>query len=98
MNPADELRNQFDGLVTLTGADAAGAAVATPPARYFAITYADVPTEVCIKLAGSAVQNFNGVTVGGEVVKAAATGLVTEANIVTGCSSASTVDMVFISN
>jgi prepilin-type N-terminal cleavage/methylation domain-containing protein len=95
---SDVIRNQFDGLVTLTGADAAGAPVATPPARFFAITYEDVPTEVCIKLAGSAVQNFNGVTVGGEVVKVASTGAITEGNIVTGCSDAPTVDMVFISN
>jgi prepilin-type N-terminal cleavage/methylation domain-containing protein len=96
--PSTVIRNQFDGLVALTGADAAGGAVTTPPARFFAITYEDVPTEVCIKLAGSAVQNFNGVTVGGQVVKAAATGAITEANIVTGCSDAATVDMVFISN
>lgn len=107
---AGTLINQFDGAVTLYGAAVdtsdgtvtVDAAAGTTVRRHFAITYAGVPTEVCIKLAGSAVQNFNGVFIGGtaaaNMVKNPATGAITEANIVTGCSSASNVDMTFVSN
>lgn len=104
MNGATAITNQFDGAVTLIGADETGADDTSAPARFFKITYADVPTEVCIKLAGSAVQNFNGVFVGGtaaaNMVKDPATGIVTEANIVSNCAPATPgpVAMTFVSN
>lgn len=99
---SEAILNQFDGAVTLIGADATGADDATAPARFFKIVYADVPTEVCIKLAGSAVQNFNGVFITGlgaaNMVKDPATGAVDEAIIAGRCSSAAAVDMIFVSN
>lgn len=95
MATAGEIRNQWDGPVTVSGANRAGADSATAPTRYFKITYEDVPTDVCIRLAGAAVQNFGGVFIdagnAGELGTAAQNlyadtpTALNEANISTGC-------------
>lgn len=76
---ASSIQNQWNGEVdisTSSSAGAAGTAVGTPD-RYFRIIYTNVPADVCIRLAGAAVQNFgtvlinpaNAVTGGGVVVQ-----------------------------
>lgn len=64
------IQNQWAGEVDVGPSTAAGAADAgTGPARFFRFVYPGVPTDVCIRLAGAAVQNFGTVLVGTEVVQ-----------------------------
>lgn len=84
------IENQWAGVVTAGPALATGAdGPATGVARYFKFVYPNVPTDVCIRLAGAAVQNFGTVLVGTEVVQdlytGAAAGALDEAKITTGC-------------
>jgi len=60
------IQNQWEGAVTVLPSSSSGAngtAIGTPD-RYFKIGYTNVPTDVCIRLAGAAVQNFGTVLVG----------------------------------
>ena len=89
------IQNQWGGEVAISGSTNAAVASATSPARHFLITYTNVPTDVCIRLAGAAVQNFGGVFVdpanGGAVTNivqnsfASTPVALNEANITTGC-------------
>lgn len=77
--------NQFGGDVTVSGSTNAGVAVTTG-ARHFAITYEDVPTAVCSRLAPALAQNFGAVSVGSSVVKNEYTNAtLDEAAVATGC-------------
>jgi prepilin-type N-terminal cleavage/methylation domain-containing protein len=92
---ADGITNQWDGVVTVSGADSTGADSTGANTRYFKFTYPNVPTDVCIRLAGAAVNNFGGVFVDaanagglGNIAQntyAATPVALNEANIATGC-------------
>lgn len=94
------IKNQWDGEVEIGPSTSAGAAATgTGPVRYFRIVYTNVPADVCIRLAGAAVQNFGTVLVnpanaaagGGVVVQdtySATTTALNEANIATNCKPA----------
>ena len=66
MNVGDgDIQNQWNGAVEIEPSNSDGSDFSgTGPARYFRIVYPDVPTDVCIRLAGAAVQNFGTVLVG----------------------------------
>ena len=90
---ATSIKNQWDGEVDVTPSTAAGAAVTgagTTPIRYFRIVYPNVPADVCIRLAGAAVQNFGTVLVGTAVVQdlySATNVPLNEATIATNCKA-----------
>lgn len=113
------ITNQWNGAVTLgyvTNANAVAnaASVITPgtggPAagtsnRFFGISYAGVPSEVCIKLAGAANATFDKITINNVLVKNTAPGattqtLLNEAAVATNCGSnvAGGRDMSFVTN
>ena len=102
------LNNQFGGTVTagsitdITTAPPVQAAAAAAAARpYFGITYTNVPSEVCVRLAGGAAGNFGAIVINGNVVKNAYLAAPTafdEAAAALRCNAAATVPMIFISN
>ena len=101
------IKNQWDGDVDVvpSASDGGAATAAGTPDRYFKITYPNVPTDVCIRLAGAAVQNFGTVLVNGVIVQdnytqphVAATMDLDEAKIATNCKAASAVTINFVSN
>lgn len=113
------ITNQWNGAVTLgpvTNALAVGATVPTITAgaatnptagntnRYFGITYAAVPSETCIKLAGAAGATFDKIGIAGTLVKntvpGAAQVLLNEATVADSCgtNTANGVLMTFVSN
>lgn len=71
---ATAIENQWAGDVVVghadpsTGAITQGGPSTATIQRYFGFSYEDVPTDVCIRLAGSAAQNFGAVYVGGETL------------------------------
>lgn len=101
---ATDIQNQWTGAVDVTPSTAAGAddSAGTGPARYFRIVYPTVPTDVCIRLASAAVQNFGTVTVQGVVVQdsySATQVPLNEAAIATNCKQTDgNADLVFVSN
>lgn len=105
----DGIVNQWDGEVTASGADRDGNDSTGAPARFFKFTYRNVPTDVCIRLAGSAVNNFGGVFIDpdnaggltsvGQNLYAATPVPANEANIATGCLGTNGVaSITFLSN
>jgi prepilin-type N-terminal cleavage/methylation domain-containing protein len=64
------IENQWAGAVSAGSADPAtgaltqGTSASTGIARHFGFQYVGVPTDVCIRLAGSAVNNFGAVYIG----------------------------------
>lgn len=114
------ITNQWNGAVLLgpvSNADAIGATTAptitagaaTAPVagnsnRFFGISYAAVPSETCIKLAGAAGATFDKIVINGNVVKNTVPGatqmLLNEATVATNCgtNTANGVPMVFVSN
>ena len=50
MTDGTSLTNEWDGNVTIEGSDKAGVAVTTGAARYFTITFPEVPEDVCCLL------------------------------------------------
>lgn len=57
------IQNQWGGVVAVGPTTAAGATSSVVPARYFSFVYPNVPTDVCIRLAGAAVSNYGTVRV-----------------------------------
>lgn len=103
------IENQWGGLVVASGSTAAGADSATSPTRYFKFVYPNVPTDVCIRLAGAAVQNFGAVLIGEDAAGATAVvntydtdednNIVDEAAIALQCKQDSgNATIVFVSN
>lgn len=97
------ITNQFGGAVTVGPSLNTGLADAANPAQFFSITYNSVPTEVCIKLAASAVENFGAVFVGAPgvptTVKNEFTGVASNpGGIPALCGAATTVNITFVSN
>jgi len=112
------ITNQWNGAVTLgylTNADAVGTGVAiTPgtggpsagsPNRFFGISYAAVPSDVCIKLAGAAGPTFDKIVINGTIVKNTVPGVATqqllnEAEVATQCGNNASGGrtMIFITN
>jgi len=71
--------------------------------RFFGISYAGVPSDVCVKLAGAAGPTFDKIGIGGTLVKntvpgAATQVLLNEATVATACATAATANMTFITN
>ena len=102
---ATAIENQWAGSVLVTPSTSAGAAATpsgTAPIRYFRIVYPKVPTDVCIRLAGAAVQNFGTVLVGTTVVQdtySATQVALDESLIATNCKTAAgNADLTFVSN
>ena len=107
---ATSIQNQWAGAVTVepSAADGGLATGAGTIDRYFKISYANVPADVCIRLAGAAVQNFGTVLVGANVAGAvkvqdlysAGAGALAldEALIATNCKQAGGATLVFVSN
>jgi len=103
---ATDIQNQWAGAVNVEPSDAAGATVSTPIARYFKITYPNVPADVCIRLAGAAVQNFGTVLVGGatpvkvqDLYSSGADALpLNESLIATNCKQDGGATLVLVSN
>ena len=74
---------------------------AETPDRYSSITCPKVPTDVCIRLAGAAVQNFGAVLVNGFVVQGPYSSPNKELNedaIAQNCKTDDAVELTFISN
>lgn len=106
---AGTITNQFDGAVTVGYATTSNATAITQGAsatnvanaRYFGIQYTQVPSAVCVKLAGAA-GGFNGLAIGTTTVKNVfpnATRMeLNEAEVTAACNAAGTVDMLFLSN
>lgn len=108
------IQNQWAGEVDVGPSTSAGdaAATGTTPVRYFRIVYTNVPADVCIRLAGAAVQNFGTVVVnsnndaagGGVVVQdtySATTKPLDESLIATNCKPATGkvgASITFVSN
>lgn len=92
VQPDASLRNTFGGTVTIapSGTDALGNGG-------FDITYPNVPTAVCIKLAPNAAAQFDRLLIGSTLIKSPAQQAINPADIVTGCTSAANVNMVFSS-
>lgn len=65
MNIGTEVQNQWGGVVLVgpSATDGGGATGPSVPDRYFSFVYPNVPTDVCIRLAGSAVSNYGTVRV-----------------------------------
>lgn len=63
---ATSIQNQWEGAVTVapSAADGSAGTALNTADRYFKFGYTNVPTDVCIRLAGAAVQNFGTVLVG----------------------------------
>lgn len=105
---AGTIQNQWGGTVEATGSNTAGATAATAPVRYFRFVYPSVPTDVCIRLAGAAVQNFGAVLIGADAATAVAVvntynaattdDIPNEATIATQCKVSSSPTIVFVSN
>ena len=109
---ATAIENQWAGAVVVgyadpdTGTITQGSSTTTSVERYFGISYADVPTDVCIRLAGSAVNNFGAVYVGTggtnvmvQNLYAATPAPVDESLIAANCKgTGGKADIVFISN
>lgn len=83
--------NEWDGGVDIEGADRAGAA-STANARYFNISYENVPTAVCTRLVPATAGNFGLIRVDDNIVfdafgdtAAADQGVLDEAAIVAAC-------------
>lgn len=98
------LENPFEGEVRVSGVAASNATAVTGTAtagRYFGIAYDNVPSAVCVKLAGAA-GGFNGMAIAGTTVKNTfpntARVELDEAAVTARCNSANTVTMVFLSN
>lgn len=114
------IKNQWDGDVVLGPVTNTNATNATVPAitagattapsagstnRFFGITYAAVPADVCIKLAGAAGPTFDKIGIAGTLVKNTVPGanpaLMNEAEVATRCASGTNgagVLMTFITN
>lgn len=103
------IKNQWNGDVKVGGVAAgavkvAGTATNSSDTRLFGISYADVPSAVCIKLAGAAAPNFERIVIGTTQVKDTLPGTTDQKSFeedkaATACnpSNASpSVDMVFI--
>lgn len=60
------IQNQWGGSVDIgpSAANGGSATAVGTPDRYFKITYRQVPTDVCIRLAGAAAQNFGTILIG----------------------------------
>lgn len=94
---AAAINSSWDGAVTVIGAsDILGAAPsATAADRFFTITYAAMPSEVCSRLVPGLVQNFEAIYVG---TPAAAT-LASDPGLTAAlCAASDTVDVTFVSN
>lgn len=100
---ATEIKNQWDGVVTVTpsAADGSAGTAAGTVDRFFKIDYDSVPTDVCIRLAGAAVQNFGTVLIDDVIVQDTYSDPqvpLDEAAIATNCKAATAVKMTFVSN
>lgn len=107
---ATSIQNQWSGEVNVepSAADGGAGTAAGTIDRYFKITYPNVPADVCIRLAGAAVQNFGTVLVGADaasVVKvqdlyspAAGALPLNEALIATNCKQEGGATLVLVSN
>ena len=100
---ATEIKNQWDGVVTVTpsAADCSAGTAAGTVDRFFKIDYDSVPTDVCIRLAGAAVQNFGTVLIDDVIVQDTYSDPqvpLDEAAIATNCKAATAVKMTFVSN
>lgn len=80
------INNSFGGTVTVAPATFAGGGANNA----FAITYPNVPVDVCAKLVVAVAQSFNLVTVNGTTVKNTSTNTGNEVNIATLASSCTT--------
>lgn len=104
MNVAtDTIENQWSGevLVEPSGPNGADPAGGTTVVRYFRIVYPSVPTDVCIRLAGAAVQNFGTVLVEGTAVQdsySATPVPLDEAAIASECKVDGGAELTFVSN
>ncbi|MCL7713221.1 type 4 pilus major pilin [Stenotrophomonas mori] len=106
------IKNQWDGEVEVgpsTAKGAAATATGNTPVRYFRFVYRNVPADVCIRLAGAAVQNFGTVLIdkanggAGEIVQdlySPANVPLNEAEIAKNCKAAAQVgaSITFVSN
>ena len=103
---AGELTNQFGGDVTLSGATVANGVptdtTGTTFGPFFRISYTNVPTDVCIKLAPALANSFDGVRIGTDsganLIKNATTGVFNPGVVPARCNSAANVTMEFISS
>lgn len=95
-----DLKNQWEGTVTIAPSGPDGSAPTGNP-RYYKITYTDVPKNVCTKLAMTSAANFGTVIVGATTVQdtfsAVQTPLV-EATAVTACNASDVATMTFVGN
>lgn len=57
------IQNQWGGVVAVGPTNGDGSASTVVPARNFSFVYPNVPTDVCIRLAGAAVSNYGTVRV-----------------------------------
>ena len=57
------IQNQWGGVVAIGPTAADGSTSTIVPARYFTFVYPNVPSDVCIRLAGAAVSNYGTVRV-----------------------------------
>lgn len=109
------IQNQWGGNVLLgrmTTTEAVGNGVAITPGtgaptpgsanRFFGISYAAVPSDVCIRLAGAANATFDKIIIDGVQVKNTVPGIATpvlldEGSVATNCGE-DAVDMIFVTN
>lgn len=59
----DTVQNQWGGVVAIAPTGPAGAASTVVPTRFFSFVYPNVPSDVCVRLAGAAVNNYGTVRV-----------------------------------
>ena len=75
---AGNLINEWQGVVAVHGADVTGATNATVNARYYTITYPNVPSKVCTKLAPALAANFGIVGIGADETSALGAGKIVD--------------------
>lgn len=97
------IKNQWDGDVDVapSASDGGAGTPANTVDRYFKIVYPNVPADVCIRLAGAAVQNFGTVLVEGTVVQdnySSTPVPLDEAAIATNCKVEGGATLTFVSN
>lgn len=101
LGPVDTSAGVDDAVPNITAGS--GSPSATNTKRYFGISYPNVPSAVCIKLAGAASGAFDKIGIGGQVVKNTVPGATTrrlldETRVTTQCGQDTTVTMVFITS